>query len=111
MTTRTKYFATDYIVCVAGLPEDAMDSWAVQVSWRGNDLWAVKLHGRQCLGADGEWDWESLPSGRTDEWLATHRFTLEEALRRAREVCPTITVNGLTALDVAEKAKRGEWHG
>jgi hypothetical protein len=66
--------------------------------------WAVRLRGR-CLGADGEWDWEHIPSERTDEWLHSHRFDLETALKLAVEVAPTITVNGYTVADaLAEEA-------
>src|SRR5258708_24235279 len=32
-------------------------------------LFRSVLHSGQCLGTDGEWDWESIPSDRSDEWL------------------------------------------
>lgn len=58
--------------------------------------WAIRWMNR-CLGSDGEWDYEPLPSSREDDWLATHRFDLETALRLAVEAAPHITVNGTTA--------------
>lgn len=90
---------TEYTVCL--LPEDDINASAfgITVAYRGRGLWAVSRH-RQCLGADGEWDWEPLPSGRTDEWLATHRFDLETALRLARAEAPRIVCNGRTAAEV-----------
>ncbi|HXM55361.1 MAG TPA: hypothetical protein VOB72_08220 [Candidatus Dormibacteraeota bacterium] len=90
---------TEYTICA--LPEDDINhgSFAVKVAYRGRGLWAVVRH-RYCLGRDGEWDYESMPSGRTDEWLAEHRFTEAEALRLAREAAPHIRVNGMTAAEV-----------
>ncbi len=89
----------------AGIWPDGEESinaglFTVRVEYRGRGKWAV-LHGaRRCLGSDGEWDWESIPSEREDDWLATHRFTLEEALELARKHAPRITVNGMTAFEV-----------
>lgn len=89
---------------VGVLPPDHIDahSFRITVEWRGGEAWAV-LHMRYCLGADGEWDWEAHPSERSDDWLATHRFPLEEALRLAREVAPTVKVNGTTAAELAAR--------
>jgi hypothetical protein len=42
------------------------------------------------------------PSNRTDEWLESHRFTLNEALRIAREHAAEVTINGMTAAEAAE---------
>jgi hypothetical protein len=67
--------------------------------------WAVRRMGR-CLGSEGEWDYEPLPSSREDDWLATHRFDLETALRLAVQVAPTITVNGHTVADAIALGER-----
>lgn len=85
---------------VTAVPEGHADGhlWALTVEYRGRDRWAVVRHG-QCLDANGAWDYESIPSERTDEWLATHRFDLDTALRLAREAAPLITVNGITVPD------------
>lgn len=96
--------ATQYSVC--SLPEDGINShvYEITVEYRGNDRWAVKRHS-QCLGSDGTWDWESIPSEREDDWLDGHRFDLDTALKLAREQAPLVTVNGRTALD-ALRARR-----
>lgn len=39
----------------------------------GTRLWAARYESR-CLSTSGQWDYEPLPSSRTDEWLAQHRF-------------------------------------
>lgn len=92
--------ATEYEVSL--LPDGDINhgTYAVKVEYRGRGLWAVTHH-RRCLGTDGEWDFELNPSSREDEWLTTHRFGLEEALRLAEVAAPDITVNGRTARDVA----------
>lgn len=71
----------------------------------GSVMWAVRRM-RYCLTADGSWDWEHTPSGRTDEWLASHRHDLETALRLAREAAAHITVNGLSVDDVLARTAR-----
>ena len=87
---------TQYAVSV--LPEDDINShvYEITVEYRGRDRWAV-LRGRQCLGTDGAWSWESIPSEREDEWLDAHRFDLDTALRLAKEAAPHVVVNGRTA--------------
>jgi hypothetical protein len=72
--------------------------FGITVEYRGRGLWAVNRLGR-CLGTDGVWDYESIPSEREDEWLATHRFDEETALQLAREAAPHVTVNGFTVAD------------
>lgn len=85
---------------VSLLPEDDINYrvFVVTVEARGADRWAVVRH-RQCLGVDGEWSWESIPSEREDDWLAAHRFDLETAKRLAAEAAPGINVNGMTAVE------------
>lgn len=73
--------------------------WDIEVSWRGGDRWAVCLRGHRVLGADGLWDLEPSPSNRTDDWVASHRFDYETALRLAVEKAPEVTVNGFTPQD------------
>ncbi|MDG4799033.1 hypothetical protein [Micromonospora sp. WMMD980] len=87
------------------LPEDNInhDIYAVTVTWRGGEQYAVKRHS-QVLGADGEWDYEPSPSNRNDEWIATHRFDYDTACRLAMEACQHITVNGLTVADALARA-------
>ena len=85
--------------------------WTVAAEHRGGDRWAVIRLGH-CLGADGDWDYESIPSEREDEWLAGHRFDRDTALRLAEENSHSVTVNGLTAADMlarhnTQEADRG----
>lgn len=92
---------------VSCLPPDSIDSavFTIKVEWRGpsQNRYAVTRMG-YCLGSDGEWDHEPIPSSRTDEWLASHRFDLDTALRLATEHAPKIVVNGHTVADVLTRA-------
>lgn len=105
---------------VSCLPEDSIDrpSFEVIVEYRGCNRWAV-LRNSRCLGHDGSWDYEMLPSSRDEEWLTEHRFTEQEALRRAVEWAPKITCNGTTVTESLAfhhrtmarlKAKKGGLH-
>lgn len=102
--------ATEYTVCA--LPDDFTEvchdmryHWELTVEWRGHDRWAV-MNGAGCLSAAGKWDYEPRPSGREDPWLATHRFTLAEAMRLAREQALLVTVNGHAAADELERYRK-----
>jgi hypothetical protein len=98
---------TATVLDVSVLPLDFEDRflWSITVEYRGRNLWAVKHGMHQCLGSDGTWDWESIPSERTDEWLATHRFPLDEALALARGMAAKITFRGITPQEAMERAK------
>lgn len=91
-------FADRYVVSV--LPEDSINfsTYAIEVERKSPDRWAV-LHHRFALGTDGDWDYEPLPSERTDEWKATHRFDLDTALELAKAAAPNVRVNRYTAAD------------
>jgi hypothetical protein len=91
---------------VSILPRDDINAstWSCQVAYRGRDRWAV-VHYGQCLSRDGKWDYERIPSEREDEWLAEHRFSLDEAIERAKQVAPHLRTNGLTAVDVLERIR------
>ena len=91
------------------LPKDYRDGylWTITVEYRGRDLWAVKRNG-ECLGKDGTWEWESSPGNREDDWKATHRFPLDEALDLAKEWAPKVEIYShrdkkpMTAQDVID---------
>ncbi|MFJ7417947.1 hypothetical protein ACIQXD_04960 [Streptomyces uncialis] len=87
---------------VSLLPVDNINHaiYAIGVEHRGGDRWAV-VRQRECLGADGTWSWEPIPSERGGEWLAAHCFDLDTALRLARAAAPHVTVNGRSAAQVA----------
>jgi hypothetical protein len=90
---------------VSILPERNIDThlFEIRVEERGQidgtTRWAVVRMG-YCLNRRGRWDYEMLPSSRTDRWIAGHRFDLETALRLAKKAAPLITVNGFTVADV-----------
>jgi len=49
----------------------------------GGALWAVRFRG-DVLNKNGEWEWEPMPSGRDEDFLARARFdTAEEAIAAA----------------------------
>jgi hypothetical protein len=102
--------ATGYEVSL--LPEGDVNrlSFTINVEYRGDDRWAIVRH-RQCMNAQGEWSWESIPSGREDDWLAEHRFDLDTALRLAKEQAPKLMVNGMTALSVYRRTHREAGRG
>lgn len=85
-------------VSVSAVPFDDPEStlFTLTVSWRGGETYAVLKRGHWNLGTDGEWDFEVLPSERTDEWIATHRFSYDEALELAVKHAPSMTCNGQT---------------
>jgi len=96
---------TEYTICA--LPETNVNYWhyTIKVTYRGDDLWAV-LNGGYCLGIDGEWEYEPSPSHREDDWLATHRFDEQTALRLAEEQAPRMTCNGITVEQVLARGTR-----
>jgi hypothetical protein len=96
---------TEYTICA--LPESNVNYryHAITVSHRGGDRWAV-LSGGFCLGTDGGWDYEPSVSNRDDDWLATHRFDEQTALRLAEEEAPLMTCNGITVQEALARAER-----
>lgn len=92
-------------VTVSAIPEDNINhhSYAITVQWRGGETYAV-CDGAMALGTDGEWDYEPSPSGRDDEWIATHRFTYDRAYQLAVEAAPHVTVNGFTVAETLARA-------
>lgn len=65
-----------------GFSVSSLTLGGIKVENRGLGSWAV-LDGSRCLNHDGGWEYEPLPSNRTDEFLARCRFPLEEAIDRA----------------------------
>ena len=94
-TTRVTHYA------VSCLPEDhdAAFAMTITVEYRGRGLWAVTRRG-EALSTDGEFDYEPSPSNREDDWLETHRFDLETALKLAQEAAPKLRVNNYTVEDL-----------
>jgi hypothetical protein len=96
---------TEYTICA--LPEGTVNyrHYAITVAHRGEGRWAV-LHGGLCLNAAGDWDWEPTPSNRDDDWLDTHRFDQDTALRLAEEQAPLMSCNGITVRQALERSGR-----
>jgi hypothetical protein len=94
--------ATKYDVSV--LPRDDINrsAWSITVEYRGNDKYAVLIRGHLCLSRDGTSEIEPVRDDRTDEWLAEHRFSLDEALRLAVEHAPNVRCNGKNAVELLE---------
>jgi hypothetical protein len=86
---------------VSCLPQDDVnaDLFTLTVVERAPGRWAV-TRGSFCYDADGKREFESNPTGRTEEFRARFRFTLDDALALAKRVAPTMTVNGRTVADV-----------
>jgi hypothetical protein len=86
--------ATSYTVSCLPYDDINSSSFSIKIDYAGHGRWAVRFDGSRCLDANGRWDWESIPSERTDEWFTTHRFELDMALRLAKEQAPLVKVNG-----------------
>lgn len=109
MELSTTVRATRYEV--TALPDDIVHNrsgFVLTVEARGRGRWAVCEGGRCWNRRTKDWDYESLPSGRTDEWLAEHRFDrLTQALLEAQACAPVLTVNGWT-VEQAVRMESGE---
>jgi hypothetical protein len=55
----------------------------VTVEYRGDGRWAV-CSGRSCLNTDGDFEYEAMPSNRTDDFFVRCRFSFDEAVRLAQ---------------------------
>jgi hypothetical protein len=91
--------ATRYEVSLFPIDHDARRHFTITIEWRGPDSWAV-LDGPYCLGRDGAWEYEPLPSNRDDAWIEAHRFDLDTAQQLAKQAAPNLVVNGRTALEI-----------
>jgi hypothetical protein len=92
---------------VSCLPEDNVNArhFTLKVEYRGRGLWCV-TDGFFCLGKEGDWEYEPMPSEREDGWLETHRFDLDTALELAKGFAPKLTINGKTAAEVLAWMRR-----
>lgn len=70
--------------------------FTLTVEYRSPGRYAV-VRFRKCLSNDGlNWEYESLPSGREEQFLENYRMPLDRALELARQHVDQITVNGRT---------------
>lgn len=80
---------------VSCLPLDHEDHalFSLNVVWRSPGKWAVERLGNN-YSKTGRARREPLNSSKTEAFLRTYRFSLEEALRIADKLAPKIVVNG-----------------
>lgn len=56
----------------------------ISVQWRGKHDWCV-FEGGTVLNKAGDWEYEPLPSSRSEEFTAHTRFDRDTAIRLAKE--------------------------
>ena len=100
----SKHRAVEYVVEPTGydkLVHSDKHLWTLHVCDRGAG-WAV-VHIGRCLNKDGEWEYESIPSERSDEFLARTRWKhADDALKAAHDRVDGWKVNGLTAQEASD---------
>lgn len=104
---------------VSLLPEDYPDRYlfTVTVEKRAREKWAVYKGAYsysslpEALNSNGTWDYEGSAEREDLHWLDSHRFSLDEALKLAQEVAPSVGVMGFIAEDLYRKLLEGEGHG
>lgn len=96
-------------VSFSPFPADSFDRavWEITVNRAqgfDGERWAVRQMGRVLNVQTEVWEYEPIPSDRTDQWLAMHRFdSYEGACRVAIRLAPGVTWNGRTAAQIAAK--------
>lgn len=97
---------------VTALPDDVRDHeeaifFYLYVEYRSPGKWAVMNFGRnKALTRDGEWEWESLPSSRTDKFKKIARFPLVEALNLAQREAANIRMNRFGVTEITEHVRK-----
>lgn len=105
MTTATVTTTKYDVTCITEADDDVnYYLFTINVEYAGHGGWAIRWMGR-CLNARLEWSYESIPSERTDEWLAEYRFDEQTALELAKRAAPHITVNGRTVASVLARRR------
>lgn len=74
---------------------------------RNKDLYAIQdsfgyVYSKEKTDKRNQFTYESLPSGRTDDFLKNTRFSLEEAILIAEQEVEKLTLMGKTATQVKE---------
>jgi hypothetical protein len=98
---------TPTIFEVTVLPPDFPDGylWTINVEYRGSNLWAIVHHSSNVYGKTGMWDYEPIPSERTDEWLEKYRWSLHDALEIAQKIAPDLKFRGMSPEDALRDAE------
>lgn len=86
---------------VTKMPQDSENApfFTLWVERRGKDHWCV-TDGCRCYDADGNKQIEDRPTARTAKFKKRFRFPLDDALKLAERLVPTLTLNGRTAEQV-----------
>lgn len=90
---------TEFEVCLLERNDINYRTYAIRVSKRKDELWAVVNNG-YCLGTDGEWVPETGGLDKVHYW-----FPLGEAVSRAIDAAPHVNINGFTARQALAKYK------
>ena len=113
--TAVRSTITSYEVTIWPEECSGMDSalYCCTVVYQGHGNWSVRRGGASSnapvLGRDGQWYYEKLPSDRTRDEIAEHRFDVVTALGMAREMAPKIEINGVTAEEALARHRHGVW--
>lgn len=101
---------------VTCLPPDDPDADVYEVKvehcgvWEGRDLWRVVRGSHWILDRDGAWS--PVHNSHGPDWRATHRFSLEDALRLAKEAAPKVrAAGGMTPAQLLDWRGQAAKHG
>ena len=102
MTSEPLVIPTEYWVTTIPETYPEWSTWAIKVSRRGPDRWAVERWGRvysrsQAKAKNPVPVYERSSSGRSDYFKNTYRFPLDEALELAKLIAPKVITNNLNA--------------
>lgn len=76
--------ATTFLIW--SLDDHGTSSYDITVELRSTNRWAI-CYGRSCWDIrENEFIYESMPSGRTEDYIKNTRFSLDEALKLAEEI-------------------------
>lgn len=109
MDTDVKVAPVAYLVSIWPESVQCMDAalWCCTVRCVSYGNWLIARGSMSSdapvLGRDWLWHQENLPSERTREEIAGHRFSLDDAMERAREMAPRVCVQGLTATEAVAR--------
>lgn len=97
-----------YEVTAYPLRDELRRHFTITVEWRSPDRWAVCNRMGECWNRRTKtWDYESMPSSRTDAFKRTHRFPLDEAIEIAKKIAPTLGIMSWT-MDQIIRRNNGE---
>ena len=97
--TRYTVYPDDY----EGFVNSDRSMWTLKVELTDDKqgLWAIR-DGGGCYNRRGVRGYEPQPSSRTDRWIKSHRFPLDEAIRIAEKACSKMRWNLRTAQEASD---------